>query len=115
MRNGLPRSGPDIDTDVVAIGLIRFLDVGFCDLERFGEGSLFIVRSFEPGSDVSSGNKEQMAGTDGEPIPQCNNVCRTGRVLEEDPFAFELAERARHLGGRVIKVARLDRYSFEKM
>ena len=46
-----------------------------------------------------------MSGADGEPIPQGGDDCGTGGVSEEDPFAIELAERARHRMGR-LRMAR---------
>ena len=102
--DGLTGSGPDVDADVVSIGLVLGFDMGFSDFQGTGERLLFFTRSVEPSGDMPHGDDQQMAGTYREPIPQGNDVCGSDGVPKDDALAIDLTERAEHRsGGRSVE------------
>ena len=94
--DGLTGSGPDVDADVVSIGLVLGFDMGFGDFQGTRECLLLFTRGIEPSGDMPSGDDQQMAGTYREPIPQGDDVCGSDGVPKDDALAIDLTERAEH-------------------
>ena len=97
--DGLTGSGPDVDADVVALGLVLGFDMGFGDFQGTCECLLFFTRGIEPGGDMPSRDDQQMAGTYREPIPEGDDVCGSDGVPKDDAMAIDLTERAEHCWG----------------
>jgi hypothetical protein len=73
--------------------------MGLADLDGRHKCLLLFEAGIEPSGNVARWDQEQMAGADGEPVPECQNFCIANRMAKDDPLQVNLAKRAEH-GGR---------------
>ena len=100
VRHRLSRGFSDVDPDVKAVGLVLGRD-GFASDGQGGEKlGLLVARRVEPTREVSLGDNEGVAVTDGKGIPESEHAL----AQVEDAIGIRCAEGAGALGHRLRRV-----------
>ena len=92
----LPRRLSQVEADVVAIGVVAPVEVGFELVEEFEQGQLFVPAGVEPGGDVASGDEERVAVGYGKLVADGE-----GEGVGRDPAGFGNFQERRGEHGQV--------------
>jgi hypothetical protein len=100
--NGLARGGPDVHTNVEAIGCVVPFDRIAGRLDGIEELALFLQRGFEPRGHMSLGHQKRVTRTDGKAIPDSEHLTTqveepprgrvTERTIRAHPSTFTVFE-----------------------
>jgi hypothetical protein len=90
VEDGLTGRCAAINADVIAVGMVVFLDDGFCAIKSDEKSCVLLWSRVEPGRSMPSGNQKCMAGGDWVAVPEAEYE----PVAEDDAFRRWVAERA---------------------
>ncbi len=101
VEDGLSRSFPAVDADVVAVRVVAFLDGRSHQGQGAGQGLLFFRRGVEPAGDVPARDQKRMAGADRVLVPEADD--QVGFV--EDDIRVRATEWACRVHWEILSVA----------